>query len=240
MPISVCIPTYNGEKFIYAQIFSILSQLSEDDEIIISDNESTDKTIEIIQSFNDPRIKIYIFPKKEKYKFSYELTTYNIENALNKSVGKYIFLADQDDIWLPDKVKDILPFFSKYDLILHDSIVVDEKENVVWKSYFDYINAKQGIVGNLIKNSYTGCCMAFKREVMLKSLPFPNFVPHDLWIALNAEKYFKTYFFEKPLIKYRRHSDTLTTTSSKSKNNFAFKLYYRFYIVTAYLKKILG
>jgi len=95
--ISVCMATYNGEKYIYDQLQSILTQLSENDEVIISDNYSSDKTIEIIELFNDPRIKIYFLKKGKSIK--------NFENALLHASRDYIFLADQDDIWLPGKVQ---------------------------------------------------------------------------------------------------------------------------------------
>ena len=73
--ISVCMATYNGEKYIKEQLSSILSQLSEKDEIIVSDDSSTDKTVEIIESFQDKRIKIL---KNNKFR----QPNLNFENAL--------------------------------------------------------------------------------------------------------------------------------------------------------------
>lgn len=81
--ISVCMATYNGAKFIGPQIKSILAQLGNDDELIISDDSSTDLTLEIIKAFDDSRIKIYIG--------QYHNPTLNFENALRKARGEYIF-----------------------------------------------------------------------------------------------------------------------------------------------------
>ena len=101
MKFSVCIATFNGEKFIKEQLDSILCQLGVDDEIIISDDSSVDQTISIIESYKDKRIKIFV-----NQKFSSPI--YNFENAIMKSRGDFIFLSDQDDIWQSDKVEKML------------------------------------------------------------------------------------------------------------------------------------
>ena len=95
--ISVCIATYNGEKYIKEQLDSILPQLKKLDEIIISDDKSKDKTLKIIKTLNDSRIKIFTNPKKGLIS--------NFENAITKSSGDYIFLSDQDDIWHENKIQ---------------------------------------------------------------------------------------------------------------------------------------
>ncbi|MEK5777350.1 glycosyltransferase, partial [Acinetobacter nosocomialis] len=96
--ISVCLATYNGEKYIVEQLTSILSQLSPTDEVIISDDHSTDETLLLIKSLNDPRIKIITNELGKGY-------TKNFENAINHSSGDYIFLSDQDDVWVENKVE---------------------------------------------------------------------------------------------------------------------------------------
>lgn len=90
--------TYNGEKYISVQLDSILKQLSENDEVIISDDSSTDRTVDVIKNFKDKRIKLY-----EDNHFHSPI--FNFENALEKASGDIIFLSDQDDVWLDNKVK---------------------------------------------------------------------------------------------------------------------------------------
>ncbi|HEY5589376.1 MAG TPA: glycosyltransferase, partial [Candidatus Paceibacterota bacterium] len=91
--ISVCITTYNGEKHIQAQLDSILPQLCSTDEIIISDDGSTDRTIQIVEKYEDKRIKIYHHTKYNKFcKFPFSKITKNMENALIHAKGDYIFL----------------------------------------------------------------------------------------------------------------------------------------------------
>ena len=96
--ISVCMATYNGEKYIELQLRSILPQLSEDDEVIVSDDASTDQTLDVVRRLNDNRIKIVHHETDHGY-------TRNFENALKYAKGDYIFLSDQDDEWLPEKVQ---------------------------------------------------------------------------------------------------------------------------------------
>ena len=94
--VSVCMATYNGGKYIKEQIDSILGQLSNNDELIISDDNSTDDTVDIINRISDSRVRLF-FNKQKGY-------TNNFENALKQVRGDIIFLSDQDDIWMDNKV----------------------------------------------------------------------------------------------------------------------------------------
>ena len=120
--VSVAMATYNGEKYIKEQIQSILDNLMQDDELIISDDGSNDKTLDIISAFNDDRIKVINGPKNG--------IKQNFSNAIEKTTGDIIFLSDQDDIWMKDKVKKVLEQFEKKSdvtLIVHNAKIVNEK-----------------------------------------------------------------------------------------------------------------
>ncbi len=200
--ISVAMASYNGEKYIRNQIETILENLDDDDELVISDDGSSDRTIEIIKSFNDKRIKLLNGPKKGLKK--------NFENAIKNTTGNVVFLSDQDDIWMPNKVKKVLEVLEKsnYILIQHDAIVVDENDNIIIDSFAEHRKVKTGIIKNLIKNSYHGCCIAFRAKLKEKILPIPNNIYlHDQWIGMIAELEGKTYFLNEKLMKYRRHSE---------------------------------
>ena len=240
--ISVCIPTYNGERFITAQLSSILSQLDITDEIIISDDKSTDDTLKIIRKFNDVRIKIYINEKKKsKHKFAFMYTTDNLENALKHATGDFIYLADQDDVWREDKISKTQILFKDYDLILSDCILIDENSNKIYDSYFEINKSKKGLFKNIVSNSYLGCCMAFKRDALFQILPFPKFsVPHDIWIGLLGEIYSKVYFESEKLVKYRRHGENLSPSGGISPNTLIYKLSYRFRLIIAIILRMLS
>lgn len=222
--ISVCMATYNGEKYIKEQLDSILSQLKNIDEVIISDDGSLDKTLEIIEGYQDPRIKIF--------RNSFKNLILNFEFALNQAKGDYIFLSDQDDVWLPFKVEICTKQLSIFDVVISNCKVVNSNLEVINPSFFKLNNSKKGLFSNLIKNSYLGCCLAFRKEVLLKALPFPKSIPmHDIWFGFISELFFKTKFINEPLMLYRRHGKNESPTAENSPFNFIKKMKFRINII---------
>lgn len=207
--ISVAMATYNGERYIKEQIDSILENLQEIDEIIISDDGSKDSTREIIKSYEDKRIKLIEGPKKG--------VKQNFANAIQNTTGKYIFLADQDDIWMDNKVDKVLDVLKGegVTLVVHDAQVFDSSnDKILYESFFKYRNSGPGILKNIYKNTYIGCCMAFNSQIKEKILPIPNDIEmHDQWIGIINEKYGNSIFLDRKLIRYRRH--TGNTSSMK-------------------------
>lgn len=207
--ISVCMATYNGEKYILEQMNSILQQLAPDDELIISDDGSTDKTISIIQSLQDSRLKFY--------KNNFKNVVKNFEFAIAKSVGDFVFLSDQDDIWHKEKRADFLKCFKSENADLVVSNVAFINGDGVEQSMKFYNNGfRSGVMANMMKNNFIGCSMAFTKEVKTWILPFPVSLPmHDWWIGLVVGKRGKVSFLDKELLYYRRH-DTNVTTGERS------------------------
>ena len=208
MKISVCMATYNGAKHIRRQLVSIFNQLGPNDQLVVVDDRSTDNTVQIIKSFQDSRIQLH-------------LNAVNIgavrtfDRALHLLQGDLIFLSDQDDRWYDDKVSVILKIFSSrcVDLIVHDAIIV-EGNRIISDSLFKFRNSSAGVIKNLISNTYTGCCMAFKRDILSKVLPIPakKGIFHDAWIGILAEYYgYKIAFIDIPLIEFNRHDRNVTT-----------------------------
>lgn len=229
MKISVCMATYNGEKYIREQLDSIIIQLSDIDEIIISDDSSTDKTIDIIESYNDKRIKIF---KNNRF---YN-PCFNFENALKNSTGDIIFLSDQDDIWEKDKVKICLEKISNFKCLMHNSNIINSK-NIVIGDWYSKNKSKKGLVRNIIKNSYLGCAMVLKRELLEKAIPFPKDTPmHDVWLGLVGERNGSVIFIEDRLIKYRRHEYNFSSASEKSKRTLIIKIKDRLILIKNFLK----
>jgi glycosyltransferase involved in cell wall biosynthesis len=224
--ISVCMATYNGEIYIYEQLMSIISQLKSSDEIIISDDSSTDRTIAIIESLNDIRIKI--FPNQK-----FKNPIYNFENALKQATGEIIFLSDQDDIWHENKVVKMFGALNMADMVVCDCTIINDDKDVVLNSYFSVTNPRPGILKNLKKNGYLGCCMAFKKDVLKKALPFPKDIPmHDIWLGFICELFFRPVFLNESLTYYRKHSNNVSITSNVISHYGTFtKLKFRFNIV---------
>jgi len=210
--ISVCLATYNASVYIEQQLESILVQLAKTDEVIIVDDGSDDDTITIIESFSDDRIII------SKSIHSRLGVVKNFERALAQAKGDYIFLSDQDDVWVPTKVEETLKHLRHSVLTVSDCKVVDATLRTLHHSFFELRGSKPGFARNLIKNSYLGCCMAFNRELLMYALPIPRNVPmHDMWLGLIAETIGNVTYIEKPLVLYRRHNNNASPTSEKSK-----------------------
>ena len=202
--VSVAVATYNGEKYIAKQLESILDEIGEQDEIVISDDGSTDRTLAIIREFmqSDARVHLLNGPKQGVKK--------NFEHAIRGCVGEYIFLCDQDDIWISGKVAKVLQTFEteKCSLVIHDAVVVEEDgETVILPSFYEERGSKAGAFKNVWKNSYIGCCMAFNRELLDKILPIPNNIEmHDQWIGvINDLDGNGTIFIPDKFLYYRRH-----------------------------------
>lgn len=232
--ITVCMATYNGEKYIKEQLESILPQLAHNDEVIVSDDGSTDSTIDIIKSVSDNRIKII----KNLHQHS---PISNFENALREAKGNYIFLADQDDVWKKDKIKICLKWLQNYDCIISDAEVTDEKLNVISASLYQMLNIKKGRLYNTIrKNGYTGCCMAFNKQVKDASLPFPKDIPmHDIWIGNVAAYMYQVKFIDDKLIYFRRHEKANSCNGKSSKYSIWKQCMFRWHIIKDLIKKII-
>ena len=224
--ISVCVATYNGEKFIREQIDSILCQLSSDDEIIVSDDGSTDGTIVIINCIGDKRIRIIEGPRKHS-------PTFNFENALKEAKGDYIFLADQDDVWKTNKVEVCMKWLQKYDCVVSDAQVTDSNLNPLYPSLYAIMQVRQGHIYNTVwKNGYTGCCMAFRRNILEASLPLPKDIPmHDIWIGNVAAYKYNVKFIPDKLILFRRHKETISCNGKGSKYSIWQQMKFRWSII---------
>lgn len=231
--ISVCIATYNGEKYFKQQLESILSQLSQDDEVIISDDGSNDKTIAIIKDFNDPRIHVFVNEGKHGY-------VGNFENALLKAKGDYIFLSDQDDVWLPNKVSTVLTRLKDADLVVHNAELIDGEGVSMGKDYYSLMHKGNSFWSNFLRPRYLGCCMAFDRKVLDYAVPFPTYHRgHDYWIGCVASMMFKVEFIPDILLFYRRHGGNASPSSEKSSNTSLNKILKRLDMMSSLIIRIL-
>ncbi|MFL2145240.1 glycosyltransferase family 2 protein [Desemzia sp. FAM 24101] len=226
MRVSVVMAAYNGEKYIEEQIHSITSQLGADDELLISDDGSDDDTVTIINKIkrSDDRIVLLKGPQKGFVK--------NFEYGLLRAKGEIIFLTDQDDIWIDNKVEKVLDVFLKnkdVELILHNFSIFNMNEKRLLKT--KYLNYHHGFWKNLILSSYYGCCMAFRRSFRDTALPFPsNTIAHDQYLGLIAEEKRKSYFLNEDLIMHRIHD---SNQSKKIKNSE--KLFFRMKVLENFL-----
>ncbi len=214
--ISVALCTYNGEKFIEQQLESIFNQSVSVSEIIICDDASTDKTVEIISKFVQKYSTIIQLHKNELNLNCVK----NFEKAIQLTTGYYIFLSDQDDVWQKDKVEKTLNHFLQNPTaegIFTDAFLTDNNNKRIenysllqccifnadivdqcggfWNTYMQY------------NNMVTGATLCIKKEVKDFIFPFPT-IPqfyHDEWIALHLAQRNTLQLLNEKLIFYRIH-----------------------------------
>ena len=238
MNVSVAMATYNGAKYLREQIESVLNQLNMGDELIISDDGSTDETVNIINSYtSDKRVYFYKNPSKVKGVIT------NFENAISMTTQEIVFLCDQDDVWLPNKISRMCLEFenSKVGLVISSVRTVDAHLNDVQDTPLNKGHYKRGVARNLIKNTYMGCCMAFRRELKEVVIPFPKNIPmHDSWIGMLAElNEINISYIPEKLMLYRRHSNSVIVnnkTNLLKKMNERYRLFYNLCLRQIHLK----
>lgn len=205
--VSVALAAYNGERYIGEQLESILMQLDEKDEVVVSLNDSNDKTKQILDDYQrrDSRIKIY--ECKEKGIIP------NFENAIRHSKNEIVFLSDQDDVWEKDKIRVVLKSFDRDKevmAVMHDCFYYDSNLKTILGSAYQR-KVYDSTFLNIIRNSFQGSCMAFRRRIIDAVCPIPrNIAMHDQWIGIVAKKIGKIDIIPDKLIKYRRHENVMS------------------------------
>lgn len=208
--VSVCMAAYNGERYIGKQLQSILNQLQNRDELVVVDDASSDRTRDVIRSFNDGRIRLIEHPRNRGVVASFE-------DAIRNATGDILFLADDDDIWAPDKVKKVLEAFREHP----DAQIITTRVSMIDEHGLPspdtlYSNRKgfqSGFWQNILRNHFQGSAMAFRSSLLAFVLPFPKHVGflHDQWIGTrNALLGGSAIFVDEPLLLYRRHSQNLS------------------------------
>lgn len=224
--VSVCLAAYNGEKWLTAQLSSILPQLSETDEVVIVDDASKDRTPDIIERMREPRIRLLRNDRNVGVDRSFE-------RAIAEARGDIIFLSDQDDLWHEGKVEIVLNVFAKspdVTLVLSDADIIDAAGNKREYTYFEGRGRfVPGVMANILKSKFLGCAMAFRASMRQHYLPFPDVLPgHDMWIGVVNEWYGKTCFVNQPLIAYRRHD---TNASPETHRGIAQMISWRWQLI---------
>lgn len=209
--VSVAIATFNGELYIAKQIESIVKQSVLPDEVIVSDDRSTDKTLQIIEDIKPTLpFDLKIFKNQKQLGYSQ-----NFNNALKNCSCDIVFICDQDDYWLENKIEVILDSFQTYpnmNLIIHDLEFCDShlnKTNIRKSSRF------KGRI-NLMHGYVTGMATAIRSEFLKKCMPIPMdiSVEYDTWLHHLALYTNSKFYCPTPLALYRRHESNATQGSS--------------------------
>jgi glycosyltransferase involved in cell wall biosynthesis len=228
---SVVLAACNGEQYIGAQLDSIMAQLASDDEVIVSDDASSDGTVHVVEQRNDPRIQISRNSNRVGY-------VKNFERAVLLARHDRIIFSDQDDLWLPNKVRILCSALDRKACAVSDAIVVDKDLNELHPSFFKLRRASNfDFSAVFAKPCFIGATMACRKAYLHSLLPFPPHVPHDFWVTLNAIWDHELEVVMDPLILYRRHPTTASVSASALKRRKSTIFMERFRILTAMLKR---
>ena len=231
MKILILLSTYNGERYLKEQLNSLFSQSYQDFKLIVRDDGSTDRTKEILNSYN---VELLDSSVNLGVKKSFEtLLNYAYENF----EAKYFMFCDQDDVWNNNKIEKTLKKMQELEklygeempLLVHTDLeVVNEKletlNNSMWES--EHINPRANTLNKLlIHNTVTGCTMMINRTLASKSLFIsPKAIMHDWWMGLVAATFGKIGFIKEPTMKYRQHDKNDTGAKNYNYSNIAAKI----------------
>lgn len=209
MKISICMATYNGAKYINSAIGSILEQCDQNVELIIVDDASTDGTQMILQGINDHRLQVVLNESNLG-------VVRNFNKALSLATGDIIFLSDQDDLWMNNRIATILNVFgndSNVCCVRHSVKFIDEKGCLL---DVPPEIPRQTFISNALRNSFRGCTMAINRNLLSLALPLPSKIPmHDHWLGLCSYFVGKEVYLSMPLLYYRRHEYNVSRAKTK-------------------------
>lgn len=219
--VDILLATYNGEEYLKEQLDSILSQSYSNFRLLISDDASTDNTVEILKEYQEKDKRIKVFFQTEN-----SGVIKNFEFLLEKVENEYYMFSDQDDIWKKDKIEKSIKKIEETNssLVYTDLEVVDSNLNVIYKSYwklkgiYNKIKKYNNFESLYLNNFVTGCTIISKKQFINEVLPLPNtskFVLHDYWIPLILSQEHKISYIEEPLIKYRQHKNNKIGSKKK-------------------------
>jgi glycosyltransferase involved in cell wall biosynthesis len=202
--VSIAMTVCNGERFLREQLESLAKQTQLPDELIVFDDQSTDRSMEIVLQFSresDFTVKIFKNSKRDGF-------IQNFSNAIKECSGDIIFLCDQDDYWLPQKIELIVTQFlgsAPPLLVTHDAELTDSS---LCRSGIT-ISGQLAAAGFPATHLHHGCCMAFRREIKSFILPIPDGESgHDTWTHRFALALKSTMYVDEVLVLYRRHNST--------------------------------
>lgn len=215
--ISICMATYNGSLYIREQVDSILLQMCGDDELIICDDCSTDNTVQVIKEYQDTKIKWYTSDKNTGH-------VKNFEKAISLATKDLIALSDQDDVWYPNRMKQLLSALdenpnaklvaSNFDMsnsTLEEKIIVNGLSHLPKNRLMRVLSIFSG------KAPYFGCTFLMRKDLLKVALPFPKGLEaHDIWIALLANTYGEVTHLDDPTLCRRLHGSNVTPTSRRA------------------------
>lgn len=234
---SVVLCTYNGARFVAAQVISVLEQSSPLHEIVLSDDGSADDTVSIAEkTFHDyaeshPEMRTRMIVTRREMPIG---VARNFESALARATGSMIALCDQDDVWLPEKLGTMTSSLvaAAPSLAHSDAYITDAAGHRTGGLLFDTLRltkreraqerSGRSLDVLLRRNTVTGAAAMVSAELVRLALPVPDAWIHDEWLAIVAAITGDVTLIEEPLLEYRQHgSNQIGVTELSNEVRFA-------------------
>ncbi|CAM4309258.1 Glycosyltransferase involved in cell wall bisynthesis [Pedobacter westerhofensis] len=210
--ISIALCTYNGEAYLAEQLLSLTRQTYKNIEIVIVDDSSSDHTVSIIRNFQaaDSRIKLYC--NEQNLGFNA-----NFKKAISLCTAKYVAIADQDDIWMEDKLSIMMAKIGDNLLCYHNSAYINDQGTVSGKSTLSAHRFTEGFCSNLLvlNNCVSGHACLIRKELLDQASPFPQDLYYDWWLSYTAACQGRITFTTETLVHYRLHNNSITRADKK-------------------------
>jgi glycosyltransferase involved in cell wall biosynthesis len=216
--VSVALATYNGRAYLPEQLASLAAQNRPPDELVVCDDGSNDGTVELLEEFaRTAPFKVRIYRNESNLG-----VLRNFEKALSLCEGDIVFLSDQDDVWLPEKIEAVVELFGKDAralAVVNDKLITDENLVPTGATMLGNIRGFGSPDGNFV----AGCCSAFRREWLKIALPIPEgAIAHDTWLVGLAHRLEVASICERPLQYYRRHGANVSQNTYSDRRRVGF------------------
>lgn len=224
--VSVLIPSYNHGKYIHETIQSVLDQTYQNFEIIITDDGSSDNTVEVIRTFQDPRVKLHVFSKNKGASIAYK-------NCLEMARGIYIACLSSDDIWLPEKLEKQVAFLEnnpQYELVFTTAKIIDEDgaplkdTNHFYYSVFEKENRSRHdwlkhffFEGNCLCHPSVLARRGLYERFQIEEMRLRQLPDFNVWIKICLEK--EIYIIQENLLKFRVRANELNASGNTALNH---------------------
>lgn len=208
----IAMATFNGEKWLGEQISSIREQSFTDWTLLVSDDGSDDSTVNLILEAQSSDSRIKLLPRREGEPGHVANFEYLMVHAIEQG-AESIFLADQDDLWQPEKLQLMLGLAMGFDsaaLVIFSDMEIISAQGKPMGSYLHSISmhGRYDIVSLLRQNSIAGCSLMVNRNLLELALPFPaDLQNHDWWLGLCAVASGELKFSPEKLVRYRQHAE---------------------------------
>lgn len=213
--ISIVMATYNGARYIREQLDSILAQTYPNFEIVVIDDNSTDRTFEILEEYAKNQ-KVRIFRNPENLG-----VTVNFEKAMRLADGELIALSDQDDIWMHDKLAALVGHLGNCTLTYANSTLIEADGTPTGKTLQQQLKIRP-IEGKqdrafYFSNCIPGHAMLFKKTLLDYALPLPKHSMYDQWLAFVSARLNGIAYLNRPLVQYRQHPQSVVNAPRQLK-----------------------